>query len=203
MCMQNCVERGLYRLQNQKKGGTVLPLFVANPGTPEMMLQTGQILPGSTPRATDIPAAPNGGYFACPDSADSTDRDRRAGSECPRSGPPRTSPAARPRKRDEREMPGACGHRPLCWTHGNFPELGKFPAFPGSSPPSDTQGLPTELPVSYRQNSAGGLSLSMVRGSDICVDRRVGWFKGAGGRLAALREDPGRACLAWGRACWW
>ena len=67
---------------------------------------------------------PNGGYFACPDSADSTDRDRRAGFECPA-----PDIARRPtREAGRREIPGACRHRPLCSSHGNFPELGKFPA---------------------------------------------------------------------------
>jgi hypothetical protein len=80
-------------------------------------------------------AAENGGYFACPDSADNTDRDRRVFVRAPRSGPPRTSPAVGPGSRTQREMPGACGHRRLSSTYGNFPKLGKFPAFRGSSPP--------------------------------------------------------------------
>ncbi len=54
---------------------------------------------------------------------------------------------------------------------GDFTTLGKNPPLEGSSPPSDTQGLPTELPVSYRQNSGGDLVFSMTPGSDTGADR--------------------------------
>jgi len=33
----------------------------------------------------------------------------------------------------------------------------------------DRMGLPTELPASYRQNCGGGLTLSMVPGSDMAL----------------------------------
>ena len=64
----------------------------------------------------------------------------------------------------------------------------------GSSPPSDTQGLPTELPVSYRQNSGGDLFLSMAPGSDTGAGR----VPAASWRAMALLRccQPARACLA-------
>jgi hypothetical protein len=51
-----------------------------------------------------------GGYFACPDSADSTDRDCRAASErLPGAARLGHRPPPGPGSGTEREMPGACG----------------------------------------------------------------------------------------------
>jgi hypothetical protein len=120
----------------------------------------------------------SGGYFACPASAGSAERNRRgcvrprrtaAGNGwCP-ARPGRTRPAARrripagrsPRERlprepprpgfgpgsgTEREVPGARGRRPSCSAHGIFPRLGKFPAFPGSSPSAQ---LSPRVPLNF------------------------------------------------------
>jgi len=40
-----------------------------------------------------------------------------------------------------------------------------------------TEGLPTELLVSYRQNCFGDLFLSIARGSDNGSGRRLSWFR--------------------------
>ena len=86
------------------------------------------------------------GYFACPGSTGSAERDRRVGrwptgtpERLPRERPaPDLGPLPHPGSGPELEMRGACGTGPLSSAYGNFPESGKFPAFPGSSPPSDT-----------------------------------------------------------------
>ena len=57
-------------------------------------------------------------------------------------------------------------------------------------------GLPTELPVWYRQNCFGDLFLSIARGSDSGSGRRAGLFTGC--------WQPGRGVLAaWGVAAAW
>jgi hypothetical protein len=84
-------------------------------------------------------AAQSGGYFACPDSADSTARDRRAASEPPECHAPHIARRLAPEAGRNAKSLAPAGIWPLCWVHGNFPESGKFPAPPGSSPPSDTQ----------------------------------------------------------------
>ena len=43
----------------------------------------------------------------------------------------------------------------------------------GSNPFERAQGLPTELPVSYRQNCGGDLIFSMAPGSDSGAGRGV------------------------------
>ena len=68
------------------------------------------------------------------------------------------------------ECPSALARLVLLLLH-DFPDPGKSLRFRVSSPPSDTQGLPTEMPVSYRQNSGGDLVFSMTPGSDTGADR--------------------------------
>ena len=79
---------------------------------------------------------------------------------------------------------------------GDLTTLGKDPLHGGSSPPSDTQGLPTELPVSYRQNCGGDLFFSMTPGSDTGAGRCPAWPGVAAGLLRVLRAGLGRGCPA-------
>ena len=75
------------------------------------------------------------------------------------------------------------GQMPLCARRCS-------PGIGSSSPLGHEQGLPTELPVSYRQNCGGGLIFSMAPGSDT-----------GAGCCAAGPGSAGRGCgLAWGAA---
>ncbi len=63
--------------------------------------------------------------------------------------------------------------------------------------PPATKGLPTELPVSYRQNCFGDLFLSIARGSDNGPCRRVNWFRRLRWPVAGLSAGAGRALPGW------
>jgi len=67
----------------------------------------------------------------------------------------------------KREMLGVCGRLPLCSAYGNFPESGKFPAFPGSSPPSDTNSR--SLTCGYAHPRSDGSTYSQVTGARVRV----------------------------------
>ena len=66
---------------------------------------------------------------------------------------------------------------------------------PGFKSPILRSGLPTELPVSYRQNCGGGLFLSMAPGSDTGAGRRAARFK-------VLVAWLGRWWRVWGVPVW-
>jgi len=58
-------------------------------------------------------------------------------------------------------------------------------------------GLPTEVPVSYRQNCLSDLFLSIARGSDNGSGRRVSWFRCLRWPVAGQPADAGRALAGW------
>jgi len=58
-------------------------------------------------------------------------------------------------------------------------------------------GLPTELPVWYRQNCFGDLFLSIARGSDNGSCRGVSWFRRLRWPVAGLPAGVGRALPGW------
>ena len=72
------------------------------------------------------------------------------------------------------------------------PPFGDVPPRAGIKSPLGHPRLPTELPVSYRQNSGSDLNFSVTPGSDTGADRCPGFSGSAGGPVAVLRAGAGR-----------